>query len=82
MNITINTLKKLINEEFQRRGLQEAKEEDKKEFPDIDDKEKYSIAQALDVLEGATEHLEDPDEAKWYLTKTGEMFGLDPEEIE
>jgi hypothetical protein len=69
MNITLDALKKLINEELQR-----------KDIPDIDDEEKVSVAQALDVLENASYCSEDPDETKWYLTKIGETFGLEPEE--
>jgi hypothetical protein len=81
MNITLDILRKLINEEIQKRSLQE-KKDDRRDIPDIDDEKKLSVAQALDVLESATECAEDSDEVKWYLTKVGEAFGLEPEEME
>ena len=79
MNITLNVLRKLINEEIQKRNLQE-KKDDRRDIPDIDDEKKLSVAQALDILENATECAEDSDEVRWYLTKVGEAFGLEPEE--
>jgi len=82
MKITIDMLRKLINEELKRKKIQETKEQDKKDTPDIDEKKKLSIAQALDVIEGATENAGDPEETRWYLTKVGEAFGLEPEEGE
>ncbi len=82
MKITIDMLRKLINEELTRKKIQETKEQDKKDVPDIDEKKKLSIAQALDVIEGATDNAGDPEETRWYLTKVGEAFGLEPEEGE
>jgi|TARA_Y100000310_G_C20475920_1_gene712400 uncharacterized protein (UPF0147 family) len=82
MKVTIDTLRKLINEELKRKEIQEAKKQDKKDIPDIDEKKKLSVAQALDVIEGATEDADDPEETRWYLTKVGEAFGLEPEEKE
>ena len=82
MNITLDTLRKLINEEIQRRDLQEAKRNETESAVDLDDDKKISITKALDVLEDAAEEAADSDEARWYLTKIGETFGLEPEEIE
>jgi uncharacterized protein (UPF0147 family) len=79
MKITLDILRKLINEEVQRRNLQE-KQDERKGIPDVDDEKKLSIAQALDVLENAAEDAEDTAETRWYLTKIGETFGLEPEE--
>ena len=81
MNITLNVLRKLINEEIQKRSLQE-EQDDRSDVPDIDDEKKLSVAKALDVLEGAAGDVKDSDEVKWYLTKVGETFGLEPEEME
>jgi|TARA_R110002074_G_scaffold216706_5_gene386750 hypothetical protein len=79
MNITLDTLRRLINEELQRRSLQE-KQDERQDDPDIDDEERLSVAQALDVLENASHCSGDQDETKWYITKLGETFGLEPEE--
>jgi hypothetical protein len=79
MKITLDTLRKLINEEVQKRNLQE-KQKDRRDIPDIDDEKKLSVAQALDVLENAAECAEDSDEVKWYLTKVGATFGIEPDE--
>ncbi len=81
MNITLNALKQLINEEFKKRNLQEAKE-DRKDVPDMDDERRFAVAEALDVLEQAAEDTGDPEEVRWWLTKVGEVFGLEPEEGE
>jgi len=82
MKITIDTLRKLINEELKRKKIQETKEQDKRDVPDIDEEKRLSIAQALDVIECAAEEADDPEETRWYLTKVGEAFGLEPEEKE
>jgi len=79
MKITLDTLRRLINEEIQKRDLQE-KQDDRRDIPDIDDEKKLSVAQALDVLENAAGCAKDSDEVRWYLTKVGETFGLEPEE--
>ena len=79
MKITLDTLRKLINEEVQKRNLQE-KQKDRRDIPDIDDEKKLSVAQALDVLENAAECAEGSEEVKWYLTKVGGAFGIEPDE--
>tara|TARA_R110002110_G_scaffold50200_2_gene148803 strand:+ start:845 stop:1090 length:246 start_codon:yes stop_codon:yes gene_type:complete len=81
MNITLNTLRKLINEEFQRRKLQE-KQDERNDITDVDDEKKLSVARALDVLENAAEDASDTAETRWYLTKVGETFGLEPEDLD
>lgn len=81
MKITIATLRKLINEELQKRRLQE-KQDERKNDSESDSEEKLSVAKALDVLENASETAPDSDEVRWYLTKIGETFGLEPEENE
>ena len=80
MKVTINTLKKLINEEFKKNKIQETKEKDRKNVPDMDEERQLEIAKALDVLEQAAEEAEDAEEVKWWLTKVGDAFGLEPEE--
>tara|TARA_R110002051_G_C8504987_1_gene465428 strand:+ start:184 stop:420 length:237 start_codon:yes stop_codon:yes gene_type:complete len=77
MKITIDVLKKLIKEEFK---LREAKEEDKKNITDMPQERQFAAAEALDVLENAAEEAQDPEEVRWYITKVGEAFGLEPDE--
>ena len=72
----------MINEEFKKRNLQETKEEDRKDVPDMDDERRFAVAEALDILEQAAEDTTDPEEVRWWLTKIGESFGLEPEEAE
>ncbi len=82
MKVTIDMLKKLINEEFQGRGRLQEKQDEREKIIDLDDERKMSITKALDMLEDAAEDAADPDETRWYLTKIGELFGLEPEELE
>ena len=70
-------LKKLIKEEFK---LREAKEEDRKNITDMPQERQFAAAEALDVLENAAEEAQDPEEVRWYITKVGEAFGLEPDE--
>tara|TARA_R110000824_G_scaffold113687_4_gene263591 strand:+ start:3732 stop:3968 length:237 start_codon:yes stop_codon:yes gene_type:complete len=77
MKITIDVLKKLIKEEFK---LREAKEEDRKNITDMPQERQFAAAEALDVLENAAEEAQDPEEVRWYITKVGEAFGLEPDE--
>jgi hypothetical protein len=80
MKVTINALKQLINEEFKKSRLRESKEEDRKDIPDMEQERRFAVAEALDVLEQAAEDATDSEEVRWWLTKVGEAFGLEPEE--
>ena len=81
MKVTIDILRKLINEEFQKNSLKE-KHDKRKDVSDMDEESRLAVAEALDVLERAAENTEEPEEAKWWITKLGETFGLEPEEEE
>jgi hypothetical protein len=79
LQITLDTLRKLINEEFQRKGIQE-KQDERSGIPDVDDDQKLSVAKALDTLEKAAEAASDRDETLWYIAKVGSTFGLEPQD--
>jgi len=81
MKVTINMLRKIIKEEFQKRNLQE-KQDERKDTPDMDKERRLAVAEALDVLEQASKDTQDPGETAWWITKLGETFGLEPEEEE
>ena len=44
----------------------------------MSDEIKEDVSEALELLEMVAEDSDDPDELRWYLTKIGEMFGMDP----
>ena len=87
MRVTKDMLKRLITKEFQKKTLNE-----KRRLPDrqrggnvdISDEAKTLIAHALDILETSVGELgkSEAEEARWYLTKIGESFGMEPEEDE
>ena len=87
MRITRNALKELVEKEIMKKTLNEKRRAPDKEkgMPaDISDKTKTLVAHALDILEHAVDELDksEAEEARWYLTKIGEAFGMEPEEDE
>lgn len=80
MNITLDALRELINKEIQKAPLREKRKEVRNEQAATSEEVKEDVAQALDILEEVVDESEDPDELKWYLTKIGEMFGMEPVE--
>ena len=87
MKITRNALKELVEKELSKKVLNEKRRAPDREkgIPnDISDKTKTLVAHALDILENAVDGLEnsDAEETRWYLTKVGEAFGMEPEDDE
>ena len=70
----------LVKEEIANRQIFEAGRKDRDQKPDLPEGMREMVLKALNVIETATEHVEDPDEVRWYLTKIGEAFGESPVE--
>jgi hypothetical protein len=82
MKVSLQELRRLVHQEIKKTPLQEKRRKLANEKAAMSDEAKDDVAEALDMLEEAAEDSEDPDELRWYLTKIGEMFGMDPIENE
>ena len=82
MKVSLQELRRLVHQEIKKTPLQEKRRKLTNEKAAMSDEAKDDVAEALEMLEEAAEDSEDPDELRWYLTKIGEMFGMDPIENE
>jgi|6_EtaG_2_1085325.scaffolds.fasta_scaffold448359_2 uncharacterized protein YpuA (DUF1002 family) len=78
MKLSLRELKNLVNEEMQIFSLHEKRKKTRNEQAAVSEEVKEGVAAALDILEESADESEDPDELRWYLTKIGEMFGMEP----
>tara|TARA_R110000824_G_scaffold114256_3_gene264669 strand:+ start:246 stop:509 length:264 start_codon:yes stop_codon:yes gene_type:complete len=78
MKLSLQELRRLVNQEVKKNPLQEKRRKLANEEAGIPDEIKEDVSEALELLEMVAEDSDDPDELRWYLTKIGEMFGMDP----
>ena len=79
MKLSLSELRAIVNKELKLASLNERKN---KEEDEDSGEVKEKVADALDVLEDLAVKSDDADEMRWYVTKIGDLFGLEPEEID
>ena len=82
MKLSLQELKRLVNQEIKTFPLQEKRKKTRNEQAAMSEDTKEDISYFLEELGDVADESEDPDELRWYLSKVYELFGIEPVERE
>ena len=77
MKLSLQELRKLVNQEIKKFPLHEKRKKLDNEKEALSEETREEVEDCLDGLLLVSEESEDPNELKWYLTKIAEMFGME-----